>query len=158
MTPVPGAGNPAAWNRGLRNAGTPTDGNAGDNRQAASRPATGPATGEIKWRVQTTPCKGWDHDGVSQVVSLVDKGGNRKFATAGRNGFFGTLPCTGRLPTGSERASERAVRSPCFANAAMPVVRHGPVRVFAYFQRCQHAERPRCRIQMACGPGASWRR
>lgn len=86
-----GAGNPAPWNSHLRNAGTPTDGNVGDNLYAASRIGLDPATGEIKWHFQTTPREGWDYDGVNEVVSFVDKDGAKKFATADRNGFFYVL-------------------------------------------------------------------
>ncbi|NEX47941.1 PQQ-dependent methanol/ethanol family dehydrogenase [Pseudotabrizicola algicola] len=90
-TLVFGAGNPAPWNSHLRNAGTPVDGNAGDNLYAASRIGIDPATGEIKWHFQTTPREGWDYDGVNEVVSFVDKDGNKKYATADRNGYFYVL-------------------------------------------------------------------
>jgi alcohol dehydrogenase (cytochrome c) len=90
-TLVFGAGNPAPWNSHLRNAGTPVEGNAGDNLYAASRIGIDPATGEIKWHFQTTPREGWDYDGVNEVVAFVDKNGNKKFATADRNGFFYVL-------------------------------------------------------------------
>ncbi|MCU0901067.1 MAG: PQQ-dependent methanol/ethanol family dehydrogenase [Cypionkella sp.] len=90
-TIVFGAGNPAPWNSHLRNAGTPTEGNVGDNLYAASRIGMDPATGEIKWHFQTTPREGWDYDGVNEVVAFVDKDGNKKFATADRNGFFYVL-------------------------------------------------------------------
>jgi alcohol dehydrogenase (cytochrome c) len=86
-----GAGNPAPWNSHLRNAGTPVDGNTGDNLYAASRIGIDPATGEIKWHFQSTPREGWDYDGVNEVVSFVDKEGAKKFATADRNGFFYVL-------------------------------------------------------------------
>ncbi|MES2968787.1 MAG: PQQ-dependent methanol/ethanol family dehydrogenase [Pseudomonadota bacterium] len=86
-----GAGNPAPWNSHLRNAGTPVDGNTGDNLYAASRIGIDPATGEIKWHFQSTPREGWDYDGVNEVVSFVDKDGAKKFATADRNGFFYVL-------------------------------------------------------------------
>ncbi|HRK42195.1 MAG TPA: PQQ-dependent methanol/ethanol family dehydrogenase [Gemmobacter sp.] len=87
-TLVFGAGNPAPWNSHLRNAGTPVEGNTGDNLYAASRLGIDPATGEIKWHFQTTPREGWDYDGVNEVVSFTDKDGNKKFATADRNGYF----------------------------------------------------------------------
>ncbi len=87
-TLVFGAGNPAPWNSHLRNAGTPTEGNKGDNLYAASRLGIDPATGEIKWHFQSTPREGWDFDGVNEVVGFVDKDGNKRFATADRNGFF----------------------------------------------------------------------
>jgi alcohol dehydrogenase (cytochrome c) len=87
-TIVFGAGNPAPWNSHLRNAGTPVEGNAGDNLYAASRLGLDPKTGEIKWHYQTTPREGWDFDGVNEVVPFVDKDGNKRFATADRNGFF----------------------------------------------------------------------
>jgi alcohol dehydrogenase (cytochrome c) len=90
-TIVFGAGNPAPWNSHLRNAGTPVDGNTGDNLYAASRIGMDPATGEIKWHYQTTPREGWDYDGVNEVVAFADKDGNKKFATADRNGFFYVL-------------------------------------------------------------------
>lgn len=86
-TVVMGAGNPAPWNSHLRNAGTPTEGNAGDNLYAASRIGLDPNTGEIKWHYQTTPREGWDYDGVNEVV-MFDHGGKRLGATADRNGFF----------------------------------------------------------------------
>ena len=87
-TIIMGAGNPAPWNSHLRNAGTPTEGNAGDNLYAASRLGIDPKTGEIKWHYQTTPREGWDFDGVNEVVPFVDKDGNKRLATADRNGFF----------------------------------------------------------------------
>ncbi len=90
-TLVFGTGNPAPWNSHLRNAGTPTDGNAGDNLYAASRLGLDPATGEIKWHFQTTPREGWDYDGVNEVVAYTDRAGNDRFATADRNGFFYVL-------------------------------------------------------------------
>ncbi|MBL8561160.1 MAG: PQQ-dependent methanol/ethanol family dehydrogenase [Gemmobacter sp.] len=90
-TLVFGAGNPAPWNSHLRNAGAPVEGNVGDNLYAASRLGIDPATGEIKWHFQTTPREGWDYDGVNEVVAFTDKDGNKKFATADRNGFFYVL-------------------------------------------------------------------
>lgn len=90
-TLVFGAGNPAPWNSWLRNAGTPVEGNTGDNLYAASRIGIDPKTGEIKWHYQTTPREGWDYDGVNEVVAFADKDGNKKFATADRNGFFYVL-------------------------------------------------------------------
>ena len=90
-TIVYGAGNPAPWNSHLRNAGTPVEGNAGDNLYAASRIGLDPATGEIKWHFQTTPREGWDYDGVNEVVAYTDNEGNKRFATADRNGFFYVL-------------------------------------------------------------------
>lgn len=90
-TLVFGAGNPAPWNSHLRNAGTPVEGNAGDNLYAASRIGIDPATGEIKWHFQTTPREGWDFDGVNEVVAYTDREGNDRFATADRNGFFYVL-------------------------------------------------------------------
>ncbi len=90
-TLVFGTGNPAPWNSHLRNAGTPTEGNVGDNLYAASRIGIDPATGEIKWHYQTTPREGWDYDGVNEVVAYTDRDGNKRFATADRNGFFYVL-------------------------------------------------------------------
>ncbi|MHA6262850.1 PQQ-dependent methanol/ethanol family dehydrogenase [Arenibacterium sp. CAU 1754] len=90
-TLVFGAGNPAPWNSHLRNAGTPTEGNAGDNLYAASRIGIDPKTGEIKWHFQTTPREGWDYDGVNEVVAYTDRSGNKRYATADRNGFFYVL-------------------------------------------------------------------
>jgi alcohol dehydrogenase (cytochrome c) len=86
-----GTGNPAPWNSHLRNAGQPTEGNAGDNLYAASRLGIDPATGEIKWHFQTTPREGWDFDGVNEVVAYTDREGNGRLATADRNGFFYVL-------------------------------------------------------------------
>ncbi|MDA7424366.1 PQQ-dependent methanol/ethanol family dehydrogenase [Thalassococcus lentus] len=86
-----GTGNPAPWNSHLRNAGTPTEGNKGDNLYAASRIGIDPATGEIKWHYQTTPREGWDYDGVNEVVAYDDRDGNQRLATADRNGFFYVL-------------------------------------------------------------------
>jgi alcohol dehydrogenase (cytochrome c) len=86
-----GAGNPAPWNSHLRGAGEPKADNSGDNLYAASRVGLDPATGEIKWHFQTTPREGWDYDGVNEVVAFVDPDGNRRFATADRNGFFYVL-------------------------------------------------------------------
>ncbi len=85
-----GAGNPAPWNSWLRNAGEKNDG-SGDNLYAASRLGIDPKTGEIKWHFQTTPREGWDFDGVNEVVAFTDKDGNKRFATADRNGFFYVL-------------------------------------------------------------------
>ncbi|WP_269586157.1 PQQ-dependent methanol/ethanol family dehydrogenase [Roseibium sp. Sym1] len=90
-TLVFGAGNPAPWNSWLRNAGEPVEGNAGDNLYAASRLGINPDNGEIKWHFQTTPREGWDFDGVNEVVAFVDRDGNKRFATADRNGFFYVL-------------------------------------------------------------------
>ena len=90
-TLVFGAGNPAPWNSHLRNAGTPTDGNIGDNLYAASRIGIDPQTGEIKWHFQTTPREGWDYDGVNEVVAYTDRDGNKRYATADRNGYFYVL-------------------------------------------------------------------
>jgi alcohol dehydrogenase (cytochrome c) len=86
-----GAGNPAPWNSWLRGAGAPSEGNKGDNLYAASRVGMDPATGEIKWHYQTTPREGWDFDGVNEVVPFVDKDGNKRLASADRNGFFYVL-------------------------------------------------------------------
>ncbi|MCA8884406.1 MAG: PQQ-dependent dehydrogenase, methanol/ethanol family, partial [Rhodobacteraceae bacterium] len=90
-TLVFGTGNPAPWNSHLRNAGTPVEGNKGDNLYAASRLGIDPENGEIKWHFQTTPREGWDFDGVNEVVAFVDAQGNKRFATADRNGFFYVL-------------------------------------------------------------------
>ena len=90
-TLVFGAGNPAPWNSHLRNAGTPVEGNKGDNLYAASRVGIDPENGEIKWHFQTTPREGWDYDGVNEVVAYTDRDGNKRFATADRNGFFYVL-------------------------------------------------------------------
>ncbi len=81
-TLVFGAGNPAPWNSHLR---------PGDNLYAASRIGIDPENGEIKWHYQTTPREGWDFDGVNEVIPYVDKNGNKRFATADRNGFFYVL-------------------------------------------------------------------
>ncbi|MCK0140813.1 PQQ-dependent methanol/ethanol family dehydrogenase [Aliiroseovarius sp. F20344] len=89
-TLVFGAGNPAPWNSWLRGAGDTKDGSA-DNLYAASRIGIDPATGEIKWHYQTTPREGWDFDGVNEVVPFVDAEGNKRYATADRNGFFYVL-------------------------------------------------------------------
>ena len=89
-TLVFGAGNPAPWNSWLRNAGQLNDG-TGDNLYAASRIGLDPKTGEIKWHYQTTPREGWDYDGVNEVVAYTDDSGNKRFATADRNGFFYVL-------------------------------------------------------------------
>ena len=89
-TIVFGAGNPAPWNSWLRGAGNPK-GTEGDNLYAASRVAMDPKTGEIKWHFQTTPREGWDFDGVNEVVAYTDRDGNKRWATADRNGFFLSL-------------------------------------------------------------------
>lgn len=81
-TIVFGAGNPAPWNSHLRK---------GDNLYAASRIGMDPATGEIKWHYQTTPWEGWDYDGVNEVVAYEGSGGEKRWATADRNGFFYVL-------------------------------------------------------------------
>ncbi|MFA3919281.1 PQQ-dependent methanol/ethanol family dehydrogenase [Ruegeria hyattellae] len=90
-TLVFGSGNPSPWNSWLRNAGTPTDGNAGDNLYAASRIGIDPKTGEIKWHFQSTPREGWDYDGVNEVIAYTDREGNQRYATADRNGYFYVL-------------------------------------------------------------------
>ena len=89
-TIVFGAGNPAPWNSWLRSAGDPK-GKEGDNLYAASRIGMDPATGEIKWHFQTTPREGWDYDGVNEVVAYTDRSGNKRWATADRNGYFYVL-------------------------------------------------------------------
>ena len=86
-----GAGQPAPWNSHLRGAGTPVEGNKGDNLYAASRLGLDPANGEIKWHFQTTPREGWDFDGVNEVVPFTDAEGNGRYGTADRNGFFYVL-------------------------------------------------------------------
>ncbi len=86
-----GAGNPAPWNSWLRDAGEPTEGNKGDNLYAASRIGIDPKTGDIKWHYQTTPREGWDYDGVNEVVAYTDREGNKRYATADRNGYFYVL-------------------------------------------------------------------
>ena len=90
-TLVFGAGNPAPWNSHLRGAGEPKADNSGDNLYAASRIGIDPANGEIKWHYQTTPREGWDFDGVNEVIPFVDRDGNKRYATADRNGFFYVL-------------------------------------------------------------------
>lgn len=101
-TLVFGAGNPAPWNSHLRDAGTPVEGNKGDNLYAASRIGIDPKTGNIKWHFQTTPREGWDYDGVNEVVAFTDKDGNKRFATADRNGFFYVLDReTGKFISGT---------------------------------------------------------
>ena len=89
-TLVFGAGNPAPWNSWLRNAGQANDG-TGDNLYAASRIGIDPANGEIKWHFQTTPREGWDYDGVNEVVAYTNRVGEKRYATADRNGFFYVL-------------------------------------------------------------------
>ena len=89
-TLVFGAGNPAPWNSWLRSAGNP-EGTEGDNLYAASRIGIDPATGDIKWHFQTTPREGWDYDGVNEVVAYTDRNGEKRYATADRNGFFYVL-------------------------------------------------------------------
>ena len=90
-TLVFGVGNPAPWNSWLRGAGEPKADNSGDNLYAASRVGIDPKSGEIKWHFQTTPREGWDYDGVNEVVAYTDRGGNKRFATADRNGYFYVL-------------------------------------------------------------------
>jgi len=89
-TIVFGAGNPAPWNSWLRAAGKPK-GTEGDNLYAASRIGMDPATGEIKWHFQTTPREGWDYDGVNEVVAYTNRKGEKRWATADRNGYFYVL-------------------------------------------------------------------
>lgn len=86
-TLVFGAGNPAPWNSWLRAAGNPS-GTEGDNLYAASRIGINPENGDIKWHYQTTPREGWDFDGVNEVIPFVDASGNKRYATADRNGYF----------------------------------------------------------------------
>ena len=90
-TLVFGTGNPAPWNSHLRGAGEPKPDNSGDNLYAASRLGIDPSNGEIKWYFQSTPREGWDFDGVNEVVPFVDRDGNKRYATADRNGFFYVL-------------------------------------------------------------------
>ena len=90
-TLVFGTGNPAPWNSHLRGAGTPSEDGMGDNLYAASRLGIDPETGEIKWHFQTTPREGWDYDGVNEVIAYTDAEGNKRFATADRNGYFYVL-------------------------------------------------------------------
>ncbi len=89
-TIVFGTGNPAPWNSWLRAAGKPT-GTEGDNLYAASRIGMDPKTGEIKWHFQTTPREGWDYDGVNEVVAYTNRAGEKRWATADRNGYFYVL-------------------------------------------------------------------
>ncbi len=89
-TLVFGAGNPAPWNSWLRAAGKP-EGTEGDNLYAASRIGIDPSNGEIKWHFQTTPREGWDYDGVNEVVAYTNRSGEKRWATADRNGFFYVL-------------------------------------------------------------------
>jgi alcohol dehydrogenase (cytochrome c) len=89
-TLVFGAGNPAPWNSWLRAAGQPK-GTEGDNLYAASRIGINPDTGDIKWHYQTTPREGWDYDGVNEVVAYEGSDGEKRWATADRNGFFYVL-------------------------------------------------------------------
>ncbi|MEM8650712.1 MAG: PQQ-dependent methanol/ethanol family dehydrogenase [Pseudomonadota bacterium] len=89
-TLVFGAGNPAPWNSWLRAAGKP-EGTEGDNLYAASRIGIDPSNGEIKWHFQTTPREGWDYDGVNEVVAYTNRNGEKRWATADRNGFFYVL-------------------------------------------------------------------
>ncbi|MEL6618273.1 MAG: PQQ-dependent methanol/ethanol family dehydrogenase [Pseudomonadota bacterium] len=89
-TLVFGAGNPAPWNSWLRDAGQDNSGK-GDNLYAASRIGIDPANGEIKWHFQTTPREGWDYDGVNEVVAYTNRAGEKRWATADRNGFFYVL-------------------------------------------------------------------
>ena len=89
-TLVFGAGNPAPWNSWLRDAGQNNDG-TGDNLYAASRIGIDPHTGDIKWHFQTKPREGWDYDGVNEVVAYTDRSGNKRYATADRNGYFYVL-------------------------------------------------------------------
>ncbi|MEL6100906.1 MAG: PQQ-dependent methanol/ethanol family dehydrogenase [Pseudomonadota bacterium] len=91
QTIIMGTGNPAPWNSHLRRAGEPMPDNSGDNLYAASRIGIDPATGEIKWHFQTTPREGWDYDGVNEVVVYENRAGERRLATADRNGFFYVL-------------------------------------------------------------------
>ncbi len=89
-TLVFGTSNPAPWNSWLRAAGSPK-GTEGDNLYAASRVAINPENGEIKWHFQTTPREGWDYDGVNEMVAYTDRSGNKRWATADRNGYFYVL-------------------------------------------------------------------
>ncbi len=89
-TIVFGTGNPAPWNSWLRAAGKP-EGTEGDNLYAASRIGMDPKTGEIKWHFQTTPREGWDYDGVNEVVAYTNRSGEKRWATADRNGYFYVL-------------------------------------------------------------------
>ncbi len=89
-TLVFGTGNPAPWNSWLRDAGQKDDG-SGDNLYAASRLGINPKNGEIKWHFQTTPREGWDYDGVNEVVAYSNRNGEKRWATADRNGFFYVL-------------------------------------------------------------------
>ena len=85
-----GTSNPAPWNSWLRAAGNPK-GTEGDNLYAASRIAINPDDGEIKWHFQTTPREGWDYDGTNEVVPYVGSDGEKRWATADRNGYFYVL-------------------------------------------------------------------
>ena len=89
-TLVFGSGNPAPWNSWLRAAGNP-EGTEGDNLYAASRIGINPDNGEIKWHYQTTPREGWDYDGVNEVVAYEGSDGEKRWATADRNGYFYVL-------------------------------------------------------------------
>ncbi len=89
-TLVFGTSNPAPWNSWLRAAGNP-EGKEGDNLFAASRIGINPENGDIKWHFQTTPREGWDYDGVNEMVAYTSRSGEKRWATADRNGFFYVL-------------------------------------------------------------------
>ena len=64
----------------------------GDNLYAASRIGIDPSKpAKIKWHFQTTPREGWDYDGVNEVVAYTNRDGEKRWATADRNGFFYVL-------------------------------------------------------------------
>jgi PQQ-dependent dehydrogenase (methanol/ethanol family) len=85
-----GTSNPSPWNSAVRSTG---NGDYGQlrNLYTASTLALDPATGKIKWYLQTTPEDAWDFDGVNELV-LADLpiGGQTVPAMlkADRNGFF----------------------------------------------------------------------
>ncbi len=80
-TLVFGAGNPAPWNSWLRNAGTPTEGNVGDNLYAASRLGSTPPRARSSGTSRPRRAKAGTMTVVKRGRGLRRQGRQQKFAT-----------------------------------------------------------------------------
>jgi len=89
-TVIWGTSNPAPWNTVVRSTGTSDYGNL-RNLYTASVLGIDPATGKIKWFLQSTPEDAWDFDGVNESVLgdlKIDGNTVPAMMKADRNGFF----------------------------------------------------------------------
>jgi alcohol dehydrogenase (cytochrome c) len=85
-----GTSNPAPWNSVVRSTGNSDYGQL-RNLYTSSTLALDPATGKIKWYLQSTPEDAWDYDGVNELVLAdlpLDGHTTPAMLKADRNGFF----------------------------------------------------------------------